>query len=270
MSYTIPYRIAHNHTPERPVEVYATPEQVAALVEDGFTVVERLFQGESLQRLRDALDDVAAREGHAARHGKDWGGIYLRHLMDKHPAFLELFRQEPLLSLARATLGPQVQVLPMTGRIAYPDSDGQATPWHLHQRVVPSPRPAFFSPPHVIDALIYLDDLTPESGPVCVVPGSHRREGEAFPGGPHDAIDGEVSLCVPAGSAVLIHGNLWHRGLAPQPGSGVRRLLILPYTHAWNQLPSFGERPESGLTAPLFANPDLETAELLGIPERLY
>lgn len=270
MSYTISYRIHHNHTPDRPVLVQGTPEQVTALVEDGYLVFPAFFSENQLQKLRDALDEVCLREGHEARHGKNWGGVYLRHLMEKHPAFLELFRLEPFLSLARAALGPQVQVLPLTGRIAYPDADGQATPWHIHQRVVPSPRPPFFSLPHVFDALIYLDAVNEASGPLCFVPGSHRWEDREFPGGPHDSIDGEVHLTFPAGTVVLIHGNLWHRGLAPSPDSGVRRLLILPYTHAWNQLPSFGERPVNGLMAPLFENPDLETMELLGIPERIY
>jgi ectoine hydroxylase-related dioxygenase (phytanoyl-CoA dioxygenase family) len=270
MPYTIDYRVHHNHTPNRPVEVHATPEQVEALVTDGYLVLERVFQGEVLERLRAAILEVAECEGHAMRSGREWGGVFLRHLMDKHEAFLELFRLEPCLSLARATLGPQVQVLPLTGRIAWPDADGQATPWHIHQRVVPSPRPAFFSLPHVIDALIYLDDLDTASGPVCVVPGSHHWEDREFPGGPHDPIPGEVALTVPAGSIVMIHGNLWHRGLPTTPGGTIRRLLILPYTHAWVQLPSFGERPMDGLMRPLFDSPDPETRELLGIPEGIY
>lgn len=270
MSHTIPYRILHNHTPDRPVTVHASPADVDALVRDGFLVVENRFAGAELDTLRDALMEVAAREGHAVRSGREWGGVFLRHLMDKHPAFLPLLRCEPCLSIARAALGPQVRVLPLTGRIAWPDTDGQATPWHLHQRVVPVPRPAFFSLPHVIDALIYLDDLDADSGPLCVVPGSHRWEERLFPGGPHDDIDGQVTLSVPAGSVVLIHGNLWHRGLPTTPRGRLRRLLILPYTHVWSQHPSFGERPVPGLLDPLRASDDPETRELLGIVEGIY
>jgi ectoine hydroxylase-related dioxygenase (phytanoyl-CoA dioxygenase family) len=270
MPYQISYRIHHNHTPERIIEVQASPEQTEAFVKNGYLVFERFFSPAQTHRLRDALDAVAADEGHSARSGKDWGGIYLRHLMEKHEAFLEMFRLEPFLSLARATLGPQVQVLPMTGRIALPDDDGQATPWHIHQRVVPTPRPPFFSPPHVLDALIYLDDIGDDSGPLCMVPGSHLWEDREFPGGPHDDIEGQVLVRVPAGSVVLIHGNLWHRALPTTPGGDVRRLLILPYTHAWTQLPSFGERPRNGLMAPLFDSPDPVTREMLGIPEGIY
>ena len=270
MSYTIPYRVHHNHTPERPVTVQATPAQVQSLIDDGYLVLENLFTGAALERLREATREVAEREGQAVRSGRNWGGVYLRQLMEKHEAFLEMFRLEPCLSVARAVLGPQVRVLPLTARIAWPEEEGQATPWHIHQRVVPSPRPAFFSLPHVIDTLIYLDNLTEASGPVCVVPGSHRWEDREFPGGPHDDIPGQKIITLPAGSAVMIHGNLWHRGLAPRPEGTIRRLLILPYSHAWTQHPSFGERPENGLMRPLFDSPDPETRELLGIAEGIY
>ncbi len=270
MSYTIPYRVHHNHTPDRPVEVQAAAEQVDTFVRQGYLVFERFFDSAQTQALRDALDSVAREERQNTRSGKDWGGMYLRHLMEKHEAFLALFRLEPFLSLARATLGPQVRVLPLTGRIALPDEDGQATPWHIHQRVVPTPRPTFFSPPHVLDALIYLDDVTDASGPLCVVPGSHLWEDREFPGGPHDDIENQELVRMPAGSVVLIHGNLWHRALPTTPGGGVRRLLILPYTHAWTQLPSFGERPQNGLMAPLFASSDPVIREMLGIPDGIY
>lgn len=270
MSYTIPYRIHHNHTPNRPVEVQAAPEQVEAFVRDGYLIFERFFDAAQTEQLRDALDTVAAGEGHAMRSGKDWGGLYLRHLMEKHPAFLALFYQEPFLSLARATLGPQVRVLPLTGRIALPDTDGQATPWHIHQRVVPTPLPPFFSQPHVLDTLIYLDDVTDATGPLCIVPGSHLWTDREFPGGPHDDIENQAIVMVPAGSAILIHGNLWHRALPTTPGGSVRRMLILPYAHAWTQHPTFGERPKNGLMTPLFASSDPVVREMLGIPDGIY
>lgn len=271
MSYTLNYHIYHHFLPDRKYEIQATETEVSQLVEDGYLIYESLFSPEQTQRLREALDSVAEQEGHEARSGKNWGGIFLRHLMEKHPAFLEFFRFEPGLSLARAVLGPQVQVLPMTGRIAYPDTEGQATPWHIHQRVVPSPMPAFFSMPHVLDCLIYLDDVDDASGPLCVVPGSHRRIHEEFPTSPyHEDLPDQVTIRVPAGSCAVIHGNLYHRGLPTTPQGKTRRLLILPYAASWVKLPSFGERPADGLMAPLYENPDQETRELLGIPEGLY
>jgi ectoine hydroxylase-related dioxygenase (phytanoyl-CoA dioxygenase family) len=269
-SYRIHYTIHHHFWPEREVEVLATPEEIADFTETGYLVRERLFSGEQVARLRAALDEVAEQENHLIRQGKDWGGVFLRHLMDKHPVFLELFRFEPTLSVARAVLGPQVQVLPMTGRLSYPDGSGQATPWHHHQRVLPEPMPPFFCRPHVLDALLYLDDADDANGPLCVVPGSHQRVHEAFPGGPHDDLPGQVVLRVPAGSCILIHGNLWHRALETTAEGTLRRLLILPYAASWLKLPSYGERPENGLMQALYRDADQETRELLGVPEGLY
>ena len=71
MSFTIPYHVHHNHTPERSVTVQATPEQVQMLVNEGYLVLERLFQGEALEKLRAATLEVAEREGHVARSGRE-------------------------------------------------------------------------------------------------------------------------------------------------------------------------------------------------------
>ena len=43
-----------------------------------------------------------------------------------------------------------------------------------HLRVVPDPVPPWFSRPHAIDCLIYLDDLNDSTGALAVVPGSHH------------------------------------------------------------------------------------------------
>ncbi len=268
--HTINYRILNSDfkDPNREVEVYASPEEIGQFGADGYLVRERLFQGEELERLRAALDEVAARErGEQTVTGKAFGGLFLRHLMDKHAAFLDLLRFAPTLSVARATLGPQVQVRGLSARITYPGEPNQETQWHFHQRVVPQPVPPFFSPPQTVDALIYLDDANDANGPFCVVPGSHRRLNENI-----EALDfadkpGQVTLRVPAGSVIFAHGSVWHRGMPTTPGGTVRRLLILGYGPTWMKPSIYGQKPENGLTAQLLANPatDHETRELLGM-----
>jgi hypothetical protein len=167
-------------------------------------------------------------------------------------------------------LGPQVQVRPLTGRISYPDQPNQETHWHFHQRIIPSPMPPFLCRPHVIDCLIYLDELNDANGPLCVVPGSHHRIYEELPDENWDDLPGQVTLRLPAGSCVMIHGSLWHRALPTTPQGTVRRLLILPYAASWLKLPSYGVRPKDGLMAALYQDADPETLELLGEPEGLY
>jgi hypothetical protein len=272
--HTITYRIRNTERQDtlRTVDVHATPGEVAHLVEEGYLVREGLLAGR-LEALREGLEDVLARESGsrtAVSGPQRFSGIFLRHLMEKHPAFLDLFRFEPLLSIARAVLGPQVQVRPMTARVSSPDAVNQGTQWHFHQRVIPEPLPPFFSRPHVLDCLIYLDDVDAASGPVCVVPGSHRWIEEDLAGERFDEIPGQVTLLPRAGDCVIVHGALWHRAMPTTPAGSLRRMLIQPYAAAWLSLPSYGVRPENGLMRPLFENPDPETKELLGIAEGLY
>ncbi len=274
--HTLTFKIcSHDRTdPVRVVDVHASPEEIARLVADGYLVRERLFSPEQVERMRRALDEVAEREVEggaiALSASRRFGGLFLRHLMDKHPVFLEMFRYKPTLSVARAVLGPQVQVRPMTGRISYPDESRQETHWHFHQRCIPIPTPAFFARPHVIDCLIYLDDVTDANGPLCVLPGSHQWvHAELTPDDYGDRPD-QVVLRLPAGSCVIVHGGLWHRALPNGPQGTVRRLLILPYAAAWLQLPTYGPRPQNGLLQTLYQDADFETLELLGEPEGLY
>lgn len=248
-------RDSYQGNPHRRVDVPATMEELAAFARDGYLVREQLCPPDLQERLRDAVAEVRTVEGHA-EGGAD---IFLRHLMDKHLAFLDLLHF-PTLPIARAMLGPQVQALPVTARIAYPGQEKQFTTWHFHQRFVPEPLPPFFSTPNVLDSLVYLDDANDANGPLCVVPGSHVRHQEDLPVSDAD-LPGQVLLRPKAGDVVMIHGNLWHRALPTSTEGTIRRLLILSYCAVWTTL---GPRPTAGLTAELLQNADPETKELLG------
>jgi ectoine hydroxylase-related dioxygenase (phytanoyl-CoA dioxygenase family) len=170
----------------------------------------------------------------------------------------------PTLSIARAVFGPYVQLRGFTGRVCYPDDPNQETEWHFHQRLIPDPIPPWFARPHTMDVLLYLDDITDATGPLCVVPGSHNRIAEDQPANLFDDLPGQVVLRLPAGSAVFAHGALWHRALPTQPGGTIRRLLLLGYGPTWMQPSIYGVRPANGLTEALRTGPDRETRELLG------
>ena len=247
----------------RTTRVEATPAQIRQLEDDGYLVQERFITGDALERLRDAVDEVAARAGGAASTiaTGTFSGQFVRNLLDSHPAFLEMLKYAPTLSVARAVLGPQVQVHAFVARVSYPDASNQGVSWHFHQRVIPEPLPAFFSRPAVLDNLIYLDDVTEDSGPLLVVPGSHILDEEIGAGDNADK-PGQVMLTVPAGSCVTIHASLWHRALPTRPGSGVRRLIILAYSPTWMKQ---SDRTGGGLTDALLPGADEETRELLGV-----
>ena len=258
---------AHRGFPRRQVEALATPDELDQLATQGYLVRESLLPMAEVERLRAALDETVARDETLEKGGgKSFGGVFIRHLMDKHPAFLDFLKFPPTLSVARALLGPAVSVRGFTGRICYPDDPHQETEWHFHQRVVPDPLPAWYSPPNTLDILLYLDDTNELNGPLCVVPGSHARQADALAAGDFADKPGQVVLSLPAGSCVFAHGNLWHRALPTRPGGTLRRLLLFGYGPAWMKSAIYGQKPTAGLTQRLLASgaADDETRELLG------
>ena len=267
------YEVLNHHNPKGEtgqqweIDVYATPEELETFAERGYLVREGLFQGEALEKLRDALKRLEEREWEkrdSAIAGKKGWGFIPRHLMDKDEVFLELLKFQPTLSIARAMMGPLVRLRGLSARITYPGEDReQQTPWHQHMRVVSNPLPPWFSRPHCIDSLIYLDDLNVDTGAVAVVPGSHNWLDKATPNS-YEPMEGEVELRVKAGGGVLIHGNLWHRGLPTL--NAKRRMLILSYTPTWlRKSPHGGPQPEDGLTHTFLEDADIEERMLLGV-----
>jgi hypothetical protein len=268
--HTITYRTRDGHRgfPVREVEVLATPEEIQAFVRDGYLVRERLVPMDQVLRLREALDETVAEDRHLEKGGgKAFGGVFIRHLMDKHPTFLELLHFQPTLSVARALFGPAVQWRGFTGRICYPETPNQETEWHFHQRVIPDPIPPLFARPQTLDVLLYLDDIDDKNGPLRVAPGSHHWIERDLNANDFEDKAGQVTLRLPAGSCVLAHGALWHRAMPTQPGSTIRRLLLWGYGPAWQKQAIYGVKPQDGLTQQLLAGPnvDEETKELLGV-----
>ncbi|HZO87677.1 MAG TPA: phytanoyl-CoA dioxygenase family protein [Chthonomonadaceae bacterium] len=266
--HTITYRTRdpHRNFPVRAVEVLATPEEIQTLARDGYLVRERLLPMEEVKRLRAALEEAVARDDRLeTQGGRAFGGVFIRHLIDKHPAFLEMLNFPPTVSVARALFGPAVRLRGFTGRVCYPETPYQETEWHFHQRVVPDPLPPLFMPPQTLDVLLYLDDLDDRNGPLCVLPGSHHWRNVDMAQEDFEEKPGQVVLRLPAGSCVFAHGSLWHRALPTQPGCTRRRLLLFGYGPAWMVSSIYGEKPKDGLTQTLLAEADAETRELLGL-----
>lgn len=273
MSYekhTVRYELLNRkeHEPDRSreIDVHASAEELKQFEHDGYLVRDRLFQGQELKDLQDALDRLEECEKSRFKENPDqersWGHIP-RHLMDKDPVFLGLLKYPPVLSVARAMMGPLVRLRGLSARISYPGPVLHETPWHQHMRVISKPLPPWFSRPHGLDALIYLDDLNDQTGGVSIVPGSHNWLDKEPPNGSYEPVEGELKLQVKAGGVVMIHSNLWHRGL-PTLGAK-RRMLIFSFTPTWmRKSPHGGSAPEDGLTQDVLQGDDEEARILLG------
>jgi ectoine hydroxylase-related dioxygenase (phytanoyl-CoA dioxygenase family) len=267
--YQISYRIL-NHLPDDPpreIDVFATQQEVLELANQGYMVRERMFQGEELEKLRTAMDKLEAqeRERIGLSRDREFGGLFLRYMMDKEETFFNFLEFQPFLSIARALMGPQIQ-MGMSARITYPGPENQETIWHQHLRYIPKPLPLWFTRPHGMDVLVYLDDVDDANGPLCVMPGSHNRLQEEPPGNCFHDLPGQLKLFPKAGTAVFLHSNLWHRAMPTTPEGSKRRLLLIGYTPTWLKVGKvYGDAPTDGLTFPLRENGDQETRELLGL-----
>ena len=256
----------------RDIEVCATMDELEALQHEGYLIRERAIGDDWLQSLRDAIDRLMVLEWDQHRSEFEQPdeiptrtfGTVLRHLLDKDRAVHDLLTWAPALSIARAMRGPLVRLRGLTARVSFAGAETQETPWHQHLRVIPSPLPPWFSQPHAIDCLIYLDELNDDAGALSLVPGSHRWLDREPPQLQYEPMADEKTLRLPAGSMVIIHSNLWHRALPTMVGN--RRMLILSYTPAWlRESPHGGKPPADGLTRELLANDDPEIRELLGL-----
>lgn len=255
----------------RPVQVAASPAEIQRFATEGFLVREGMLDGAELDLFRAALDEVIASEerdhakGDGSAQSRRFGGLFLRHLIDKHAAFHELLRRQDILSIIRAVLGPQIQLRGTSARIAFPGQIEQETQWHFHQRVIPDPLPPWFSRAQTVEVLLYLDDVTDVTGPLCVVPGSQEWTDHDPPNDDYSERVDQVTLRLPAGSAVFLHGSLWHRAMPTLQQSNIRRVLIIGFGPTWMKPSIYGKRPDHPLSDDLLPDADQETRELLGV-----
>ncbi len=252
--------------PHQSIEVFATPEQLQFFAEKGYLVLESILTRSHLDELRSALMEVVENENSSFKknsYGKEFGGIYARGLLDKHKAFHSLINFPPVTSIVRAMLGPRVQIYSFSGRITFPDVPAE-TKWHIDNRNWIEPMPPFYKYPNTINCIYYLDDLTPETGGLGLVPGTHLHS--TPPPDDFRDIPEEMILYVPAGSVVMKNTGVWHRGRPSKPGGDIRRNLLVGHSPIWLKQTRFDGFGETGgpLTKPLIENGDPLLRDLLG------
>lgn len=248
------------------VDVPLPEPALAYLADQGFLYLQGLLDSGVCADLVGRLDRLVEHE-HQVRGGVSvpGNGYYVRDLIYKDAAFFPFFAWEPMLALARAMLGPKVQAR-VDSRVATVGEAGVGVPWHVHYPASTDPPPAWFSPPHSLHLLVYLDDIGVAEGALDVLPGSHRT-----PRPPRETdIAGAVSLRPAAGDCVAMHGNLWHKTVPTHPDAGPRHVLFVGYTAAWvisdsraggQPAPSPSRRVDP---ASLWSGDRIELEELLG------
>lgn len=222
--------------------------------EQGFIVLEDFFAGAELQRLLDAIDDVAERI-HRAKGQPPDAPFAIRNALAHHEAFLDLVDHPRILPYVVDAIGWNVQIRTthLDYRPPYPKSlepgelgrgkgaDAAAgyknLVWHpdlCGSYLFEAPSLDGHVPFMEIKVGYYLSDLTQHnSGALCLVPGSHKRKPQElrdldFRVDPREMIE----LNVRPGTALVWRTAVWHC-VSPNLSDKVRKVMYYGYHYRW-------------------------------------
>jgi hypothetical protein len=203
---------------------------VAELEAFGFTVIEDALSPDLIDRLRAALLADAERRHERAfdiENETDLEGVsLLSYLLFKDTAFEEALLLPGPLALVTYLMGQSCLLSSVTCHFKGPGGAGLG----LHADNA-NGAPAPFAPhSQVANCNFALTDYSEEDGAFAVVPGSHRLARQPTR---HEVnLDGAgrnpdvIAVEVPAGSAIVYHGNTWH-GSFSRKRPGLRINLAL-------------------------------------------
>lgn len=142
--------------------------------EDGFVILENVFNEDTLVKMRDLTDRIVEYgekeledpfSSYYMRHRTDQGALY--DLFQRHPEFQEMARNEAILDTITTAVGQDV-FLYENSLVYKPKGKDNEVPWH--QDFINRP-----TEPIKFIAWIALDDVKIENGAMKVIPGSHKQ-----------------------------------------------------------------------------------------------
>ena len=226
-------------------------DYVTSFENDGYVVMDNAITPDQLAALNDQLRRwVDESRQHASNFGEIMDGrprfdVEPRTHSPETPAlrrisspievsdsYLAVTRDNAALDLTAEIFGPNIKLVATKVNLKLPGS-GTAVKYHQDFPFEPH------SNDNVMTVLIFLDDVTPDNGPLEVVPGSHRGKihtlwhdgvftGAVDPDMEKGLRDASVSCTGKAGSACLMHSRLLHASL-PNMTNAPRSLFIVTY-----------------------------------------
>ena len=210
-------------------EVFADIERlnlqsnVMELEENGYTVIERLLDDDTVGRAQQAILDQLERKTGSRPDLETFDGelplVYF--LLFKNPVFEEILMNERMLALSTYLLGQSFLLSSMICHARGPKNPHMG----LHADT-PGPQP-YPVPGIMANCNIALVDYTKEKGCIAIVPRTHGLSRP--PNGSESDIYKNPfakAIEVPAGSMILYHGNAWH-GAYRREVPGIRMNLAI-------------------------------------------
>ncbi len=197
------------------------------LDEYGFVIIHNLISPAEAGRMAERLMEIMGRQADADKLIQN-----LRNVLnnDDQDIFVPLVTNPVYLELARHLLGPDFQLAEVGGLWIKPGAP--APSFHADvpvgwfpQSGLPVPDTCF-----ITNSLWMLTDFSRENGGTQLIPFSHHSRRA-----PRPDVDyrHRVSAEGPAGSVVIFHGSIWHRGGANVTHDQQRVGLSVPYHAHW-------------------------------------
>lgn len=203
------------------VDAATLAADLAAIERDGYVILERIIADDENARAKSALEELVGPMGRNDFEGQRTQRAYA--LLRKTRALDGLVAHPRVLAALDAMMGPGALLSACLAVRIHPGEKRQVP--HFDAGFYPSPRPRLC---HAVSAIWALDPFTEENGGTIVWPGSHKWPDGRKPE-PGDAF---FATEMPAGSAILFHGDLWHAGGANR--STAPRMGLTPqYCGQW-------------------------------------
>lgn len=197
-----------------------------AVESEGYAIVTDLIDRERCLALVAEIDRVEVDHG-IAYGANDFEGFHTRrifNLIARGASFRDLVIDDKILHVVEAILGEGFLLSGTTSMHIGPGETPQLL--HADDGMITLPRP---HPATLLTTLWALSDFRPETGATRLVPASHRRPAMPRPGEVHESIAAEM----PAGSALFLHGSIWHGGGANTTADIQRYGLSIQYVAGW-------------------------------------
>jgi hypothetical protein len=204
-----------------------TPEQWDAFERDGYLMIENALTPDEVREYVEVIYEVAATHFHwePSKTLAPWSGV--AHL---HPKLAELIDHPRHVGYAYDLYGELLKLHNSQFFLRPPGKSG--TKWHNDgARAVPYGVYAPFLPLQLKIAYWLTDLPRPNMGNMRVAPGSHRSQQFAAYTKPVD-VEGQVSVCAPAGTMMLMNGNLFHT-VEDNDSDVTRCNLFYTYCPSW-------------------------------------
>jgi len=204
------------------------PEQIRRLEVEGYVVFPEILGAERIAQIKSEL--LEAEMGHTSYSVNQTRSVAQPQWISR--AVAELIGYPPMIDFLKDILGAEIVFTRGFFQRTLPSSPGIS----LHTDGQPHGSDLFGyegSCPRLLRVLYYLDELTEERAPFRLVPRSHLSfHAEASPYVRYSSHPEEITLVVPAGSAVVVPSMLLH-GSHPNSDSRPRELVQLGYRPAW-------------------------------------